>query len=178
VTLFLPPPTEKLVATHGGPNQTWYEQLRLAFARINSLVKAFGDLEGEVGQIVLGTAAAENIGTSGATVPLLNTANQWSKQQYSPIQTLTDAATIAWDLDTQQTAIATLGGNRLLGNATNAKPGATYQLAVVAGAFALTYGTMYKFPGGEAPETTGNCLISFFCPMADVLWCVGALDFP
>jgi hypothetical protein len=165
----VPPPTEKIVAPHGGPNQTWWQYF-------SDLGTRAASSEGSIGG--LGTAAAEDIGTSGATVPLCNTVNAWSKQQYFPIATLTDAANIAWNLDTQQTAIVTLGGSRTLANATNAKPGATYQLAVIAGAHVLSFDTMYLFPAnGAVPTTVGKSLFSFFCPSADELWCVGVKEF-
>lgn len=154
---------------HDGIDTPWYT----FFSELaSSAARATGGLAG------LGTAAAKNVGTSGDTVPLCNTPNQWSKQQWFPIQTLTDAAEIDWNLETQQTAIVTLGGSRLLKNATNAKPGATYQLAVVAGANVLTFDTMYLFPAnGAVPTTVGKCLFSFFCPSDDELWCVGVKEF-
>ena len=164
MTLFLPPPTEKLVATHGGPNQTWYEQLRLAFARINSIVKAFGDLEGDVGEIVLGTAAAEDIGTSGETVPLLNTANTWSKAQTFDVVELTDAASIAWDWSLGPIAKVTLTDNRALAapTGTNSKAG-TWSLFIRqdgTGSRTLSYDAAYLFPGGNDPvlSTAANAL--------------------
>jgi hypothetical protein len=169
VTLILPPPGEKLVAPNGGMNETWYTKFAAA---LSSAAAATTGLAG------LGTAAAKNVGTSGDTVPLCNTVNAWSKQQYSPIQTLTDAANIAWNLDTQQTAIVTLTASRQLANATNAKPGATYQLAVIAGAHVLSFDTMYLFPAnGAVPTTVGKSLFSFFCPSENELWCVGVKEF-
>ena len=169
MTLQLPPPQTPLVGPNGGMDSRWHEALRAALASADSSSGSLTDL---------GTAARKNVGTSGDTVPLCNTANAWSKQQYFPIQTLTDAATIAWNLDTQQTAIVTLGGSRTIGNATNAKPGATYQLAVIAGAHVLSFDTMYLFPAnGAVPTTVGKSLFSFFCPMENELWCVGVKEF-
>lgn len=173
MTLTAPPPTEKLVAPHGGMNQTWYEKILAAFKFIDRINTAFGEAQGE-----LGTAAFKDIGTSGDSVPLLNTANQWAKQQWSPIKTLTETEiTDGFDLDENQTAVVTLTDDRVLGNVTNAKPGATYQLAIIASTFALTYGSMYKFPGGTVPTSSGDCLISMFCPSEGVLWCVMAKEF-
>lgn len=166
----LPPATTRLQAPHGGMDQRWYGPILEAFT---SLASTASGLAG------LGTAAAKNIGTSGGTVPLCNTVNQWSKQQYFPIQTLTPAEAVAgWDLETKQTATLTMTASIQLANATNAKPGATYQLAVIAGAHVLTFGTMYKFPANGAVITTvGDCLFSFFCPSDGVLWCVGVKEF-
>jgi len=153
-----------------GVNQVWHR----FFSNLDGSAKASRDGLGG-----LGTAAAEDIGTSGETVPLLSTANDWSKQQTFPIQTLTEAEAVSgWDLETKQTATLTMTSSFMLGNALNAKPGTTYQLVVIAGAFVLTFDTMYKFPANGAVITTaGDCLFSLFCPAADVLWCVGVKEF-
>lgn len=173
MTLILPSPTEKLVAPHAGMNETWYKLLRAAVDALNSLTAAFGEQSGQ-----LGTAAFKNIGTSGDSVPLLNTANAWSQQQYAPVKVLTETEIEeGFDLNENQTAIVTLTANRVLANLTNAKPGATYQLAIIASTFELTFGSMYKFPGGEPPEAAGDCLMSMFCPAENVLWCVMAREF-
>lgn len=72
------------------------------------------------------------VGTSGNAIPKLNTQNDWSgAQQYAAIQTLTDAASIAWDVSTRQKAKVTLGGNRTMNAVTNAAEGATYWLWVI-----------------------------------------------
>lgn len=72
--------------------------------------------------------------------------------------TLTDAASIAWDVQANQSGIvtlgATVGATRALANPTNAVAGTTYILVVkqdATGSRALTYGTQYKWPGGTAP---------------------------
>jgi hypothetical protein len=73
--------------------------------------------------------------------------------------TLTDAATIAWDLSTNQVAKVTLGGNRALGNPTNGKDGGVYILFVTqdgTGSRTLSYDSnVYKWPtGGLTPVLT------------------------
>lgn len=173
MTLTLPPAGQKVLRPDGGMDQTWYEKIRAAFGFVDRLNSAFGEQVDE-----LGSAAFKNIGTSGDSVPLLNTANEYEKQQWSPIKTLTEDEIVAgFDLGENQTAIVTLTANRVLGNVTNAKPGATYQFAVIASTFELTFGSMYKFPGGTAPESAGDCLLSMFCPSEGVLWCVMAREF-
>ncbi len=166
----LPPPATPLVAPHGGMDARWYEKLLGAFTSLTSTASGLAGL---------GTAALKNIGTSGGTVPLLNDTNQWSEQQYFPIATLTEAEALeGWDLATKQTATLTMTSSFELANAVNAKPGATYQLAVHAGVHVLTFGTMYKFPANGAVITTvGDCLFSLFCPSDGVLWCVGVKEF-
>ena len=174
----LPPPGQKLATLDGRLDQTYWTPIKDGLEAVGEISGAFVDIAVDGLPPVLGNAATQTVGTSGDAVPLLSTANQWSKQQWFPIATLTDAANIAWDLDTQQTAIVTLGGSRTLANATNAKPGATYQLAVIAGAHVLSFDTMYLFPAnGSVPVTVGDCLFSFFCPSAGVLWCVGVKEF-
>jgi hypothetical protein len=74
---------------------------------------------------------------------------------YSPLATLTDAATITWDGSTQQVATVTLGGSRTLGAISNPIAGATYILIVVqdgTGSRTLNLSNaIYKFPGGVEP---------------------------
>lgn len=84
-------------------------------------------------------------------------------QAYCPQQTLTDAASISWDLDTQPSAVVTLADNRTLAAPTNQKAGATYILVVkqdATGSRTLTFNAVYKFAGGTAPTltTTANAV--------------------
>src|SRR5690606_13429435 len=137
-----PTPNVKVERPDGGMDQRWYEPLIENKRAVDRITSAFGEAQGN-----LGTAAFKNIGTSGDSVPLLNTANAWSAQQYAPAKTLTETELEAgFDLDENQTAFVTLTANRTLANVTNAKPGATYQLAIASGGFELSYGSMYKFP--------------------------------
>lgn len=69
--------------------------------------------------------------------------------------TLTDAATIAVDLNTFINAAVTLGGNRTLGAPTNAVPGETGRIRIIqdaTGSRTLAYGAGWKFAGGTAPS--------------------------
>lgn len=168
----IPTPNVPVLRADGGMDQRWYEPLKSGFSSLLKLTKSFGDAQGE-----LGTAAFKNVGTSGDSVPLTNTVNDWSQQQGAPLKTLTDAATIAWDVNEAQSAIVTLSATRVLGAATNTKPGNTYMLGVITGGNGLTFNSMYKFPGGVAPTLAGSSLLSFWCPSAGVLWCVAAKDF-
>lgn len=87
---------------------------------------------------------------------LFGVANQWGKQQYINLSTLTDGATVYWNLD-YQVAELTLGGNRVMAAPTNKKAGATYVLIVKqpAGAnYTLSFTSDYKFSGGDAPTIT------------------------
>jgi hypothetical protein len=83
-----------------------------------------------------------------------NTANTLYQPIGGGLQTLTDAASIAWALDPSKIASVTLGGNRTLANPTNKAAGGTYLLIVkqdATGTRTLTYGTEYKFPSGIKP---------------------------
>ncbi len=94
---------------------------------------------------------------SSVGIATLNT-NGWLQQQgFGRIQ-LTDASTIAWNVQTQQTALvvltAAVGGTRVLGAPSNMVSGYTYILMVVqsaGGGNALTYNGVYKWPNGVAP---------------------------
>lgn len=85
---------------------------------------------------------------------LLSTDQVWTAAEEV---TLTDAATIAVDMDTFINAVVTLGGNRALGNPTNEKVGQSGLIRVVqdgTGSRTLSFGTDYEFAGGTAPTLT------------------------
>lgn len=68
-------------------------------------------------------------------------------------QTLTDAATIAWDTNSGRIATVTIGASRTMGAPTNAKVG-TYVLYVIqggTGSYNITWNSVFKWPGGVAP---------------------------
>ena len=68
-----------------------------------------------------------------------------SGSMYNPVDTLTDAATIAWDWATEQTAEVTITDNRILSNPTNAGNGEYCSLRVNrTGAFVLSFDTLFK----------------------------------
>lgn len=70
---------------------------------------------------------------------------------------LTDAATIAVDMETFINASVTLGGNRTLGNPTNAKPGQGGTIRVIqdgTGGWTLAFGANWKRPGGAPVLST------------------------
>lgn len=69
-------------------------------------------------------------------------------------QTLVDAASISWNLNSGGAATVTLAGNRTLANPTNMKNGGSYYLVVKqdgTGNRTLSYGTAYKFPNNIDP---------------------------
>jgi len=68
-------------------------------------------------------------------------------------QTLTDAATIAWNTNSGSVATVTIGATRTMGSPSNLQVG-TYVLHVIqggAGGFNITWPAVFKWPGGAAP---------------------------
>lgn len=84
-------------------------------------------------------------------------------------QTLTDQATVAWDMDLGQVGTLTLGGNRTMGAPTHLKVG-TYILHVIqdaTGSRTITWNGVFKWQSGVAPElSTGagdHDILCFIC---------------
>lgn len=103
-----------------------------------------GDVSG------LGSMATQ----SASAFAALATPNVFTAQQNFASNALTDGASIAWNLNTQQAAHVTIGGNRTLANPTNMVNGGTYVLRVVqdgTGTRTLAYGANYTWPGGNIP---------------------------
>jgi len=71
--------------------------------------------------------------------------------------TLTDGATITWDVGTSPVAKVTLGGNRTISAPTNGATGQFISLAViqdVTGSRTLTWNSLYEFTADTAPTLT------------------------
>ena len=94
---------------------------------------------------------------TGTVLTLSDSNILFAKKGYFAEQTLTDGATIDWNLSTQQVAKVTLGGNRTLNAPTNQQAGAFYSLAIIqdgTGSRTLTFNSAYKFTGASAPTLT------------------------
>jgi hypothetical protein len=95
----------------------------------------------------------------------------YSNQQYFAEATLTDQATIAWDVSTSQVAKVTLGGNRTMGAPTNLKAGGTYVLRVIqdgTGSRTITWNAVFKWPAATAPTlTTTASAVDIFTFVSD-----------
>ncbi len=94
---------------------------------------------------------------TGTVLTLSDSNILFAKKGYFAEQTLTDGATIDWNLSTQQVAKVTLGGNRTLNAPTNQQAGAFYSLAIIqdgTGSRTLTLNSAYKFTGASAPTLT------------------------
>ena len=86
------------------------------------------------------------------------------------IQTLTDAATIAWNMATGYNAVVTIGASRTLGAPTNFFVGQTYTLQVIqggAGSFTMSWPGSFDWGAAGAPVLTTaagkNDLIQLLC---------------
>lgn len=94
------------------------------------------------------------ISKAGETPAYLGIAQEFTRAQNFDATTLTDGATIDWNLEQNQVAILTLGGNRSLNAASNLKAGGTYILIINqdgTGSRTLSWHSIYKFPGGTDP---------------------------
>jgi len=92
--------------------------------------------------------------------------NRWENQQYNPTATLTDGATINWNLRTQPVAKVTLAGNRTMAAPTFMRDGASYVLRVIqdgTGGRTISWNAAFKWEGGIAPllSTTGGAVDIF-----------------
>lgn len=108
----------------------------------------------------LGTAATQNTGTSGGTIPFLNGANTWSAQQAfanqinGPSAALVDASTVSWNVQVAQVATLTINGNRTLALPSGLVAGGQYMLIITQGAggsHTLSYSAGYDFGAAGNP---------------------------
>lgn len=105
-----------------------------------------------------GTAAFDNTGTSGATIPLLNASNTFSAgQAIAPTNDGTQSAggTLTMDLSASNNHTATFGaGNLTIANPSNIKAGECGFVALTqdsVGTRTASWGTDWHWPGGNAP---------------------------
>jgi len=83
--------------------------------------------------------------------------SSFTRAAFFPEATLTDQATIAWDVSTSSVAKVTLGANRTLGAATNAQTGQFVSLLIIqdgTGSRTVTFNAAYEFTGDIAPTLT------------------------
>ena len=100
-----------------------------------------------------------NVAEIPAGVAVLSWQQEYTAAHNFKATTLTDAATIAWDLSSNQVAKVTLTGGRTLSNPTFAKDGGVYVLFVTqdgAGSRTLTYGSDYRWGYGLPPILTAT----------------------
>jgi hypothetical protein len=102
----------------------------------------------------LGLVIGTDVQAYDADTSKTDVAQEYTAQHNFDAQSLTDGASIAWNLNTQQYAKVTLGGNRALAAPSNMKDGGWYTLRILqdgTGSRTLSYNSVYKFPGSEVP---------------------------
>ena len=141
--------TKETVVVHDGATPGGFPLLKET--AIGSTVQAYN----------ADTLTSADIGSSvqgyDANTVKKNVANAYSAQQYATEATLTDAATVAWDVAVAQVAKVTLGASRTFGAPTNQVAGAFYGLLVIQDATGSRTGSWngaFKFPTAIAPTLT------------------------
>lgn len=103
----------------------------------------------------LGSAAFEDVGTSGDAIGKLDTANTYSAAQRGAVVALTSSANITPDFSLGNNFSLTLDTNSTLENPTNQVAGQHGVIAITqdgTGSRTLDYGTDWLFAGGTDPE--------------------------
>jgi hypothetical protein len=97
-------------------------------------------------------------------------ANEWTKAQNFNETSLTDAATIAWDVSSNQVTDVTITANRTMGAPTNLKAGAWYTLTVIqdgTGGWTMSWNAVFVWSGGVAPTLASaandRTTLTFYC---------------
>jgi phage-related tail fiber protein len=111
-----------------------------------------------------------DIGTDVVTLTGTQTlTNKTMTNADNTAQTLTDAATISWDMNSGGIATVTLGGNRTMAAPTNLKKG-TYILKVIqdgTGSRTLAWNAVFKWASGTAPTLSTAAgtvdILTFVC---------------
>ena len=83
--------------------------------------------------------------------------SKFTAMAYFPEATLTDQATIAWNVLTSPVAKVTLGANRTLGAATGSQAGQFVSLLIIqdgTGSRTVTFNAAYEFKDDTAPTLT------------------------
>jgi hypothetical protein len=97
----------------------------------------------------------EDSGLDKAQTPQLNDALEWTATQNFNETTLSDGATINWDLAANQVCKVTLGGNRTMAAPTNNTAGAVYVLQVIqdgTGGRTLAWNAEFVWDPNGAPD--------------------------
>lgn len=116
-------------------------------------------------------------GYDAATVKS-NVVNAFTRQQTFTATSLSDGATINWNLDLDQVAKVTIAGNRTLAAPTNMKDGGSYILRVkqdATGGRTLSWNAVYKFIGGTPVISTAANALDIFTFTSDGtnMYCTG-----
>jgi len=122
------------------------------------------NVAGGVSAVTAGNGTVTIGGTAGAPTVAVNLGNPntWTGLQGFAVQTLTDAATVAWNASLGQVAKLTTSAARAIGAPTALAPG-FYFLELISGGYTPSWNSIFKFPYGALPAAlTGTCTFSFF----------------
>jgi hypothetical protein len=115
------------------------------------------------------TAAISTNDTQIATTAFVQAATFIAATPPDPTTTLTDAATVNWNINNGTVATLTLGGNRTMAAPTNLSV-RTFILKVIqdgTGSRTITWNSVFKWASGVAPVLStaagATDIISFFC---------------
>lgn len=102
------------------------------------------------------SAIGSTVQAYNANTAVTNAAQNFTAAQRGAVTALTDGATITPDFSLSNNWSLTLGGSRTLANPTNLTAGQTGVIVITNGAYTLSFGGYWKFPGGTAPTLTQN----------------------
>ena len=129
----------------------------LKFVETGSAVNELTVTNAATGNAPKLSATGDDTNIDLSLVPKGTGALTTTTQAYTATSTLTDAATIDWNVSGAQVAKVTLAGNRTMAAPTNLKDGATYILHVIqdgTGTRTITWNAVFKWPSGTAPTLT------------------------
>ena len=137
-------------------------------ARFDSTVTVSGAADFKTNISVGGTAVVGGAAQFASTVTVSGK-GKFMTGALTPIVTLTDAASVATDLNTGNVFYVTLGGNRTLAapTETTTNIGAVGQIFIQqdgTGSRTLSYNTVFQFPGASVPtlSTSANAVDTLF----------------
>ena len=137
-------------------------------ARFDSTVTVSGAVDFKTNISVGGTAVVGGAAQFASTVTVSGK-GKFMTGALTPIVTLTDAASVATDLNTGNVFYVTLGGNRTLAapTETTTNIGAVGQIFIQqdgTGNRTLSYNTVFQFPGASVPtlSTSANAVDALF----------------
>lgn len=105
--------------------------------------------------VASGTINSRTVWMLTTSSPVINTSSLTFSAWVSPVaQTLTDGATVSWNVENGALGALTLAGNRTMAAPTNLRNGEAYALIInqdATGSRTLTWNSVFKWPGGVAP---------------------------
>ncbi len=149
--------------------------------RITSSVSA----QASAARAQIGSVIGTDVQAFDADTAKTDVEQEFTEPQYGGVSTLTDAATISWDMSGNKNDVqVTLGGNRTLAEPTNHNFGQKGVIRFIqdgTGSRTVTFNAAYKFPGGTAPTltTTASAVdrVYYHCIASGRIECTSQLNF-